>query len=193
MAKQTSRGGIARSTGRGRSQATAKGRPWKQIALAAGAIAVVVLGFWFMTTRGSSTPATPAQLQLATANAAGAEVKVLTGSHHTVYHSMAPLPTSASPRADGRPTLVWFSGTWCESCEQMEPYAHATASKFTDRMVFAEKSVDDDKAAASRYAVRGTPTFVLIDANGKEIGRFGFQTSEAAFAAAIEGALKRGV
>ncbi len=192
MAKQQT-APARRPTGPGTAKKSTAPRRWKPLAIAAAAIVVIAIGFWFMTTRGSGAPATPAQLQLATANAAGAEVKVLTGSHHTVYHSMAPLPTSAAPRADGRPTLVWFSGTWCESCERMEPYAHATASKFTDRMVFAEKSVDDDKAATSRYAVRGTPTFVLIDANGKELGRFGFQTSEAAFVAAIEGALKRGV
>jgi hypothetical protein len=28
---------------------------------------------------------------------------------HTVYHSDAPLPTAAAPRADGKATLVWFS------------------------------------------------------------------------------------
>jgi thiol-disulfide isomerase/thioredoxin len=108
-----------------------------------------------------------------------------------VYHSAAPLPSASAPRADGKPTLVWFSGTWCEYCEQMDSFAHETANGFAARMVFVEKSVDDDRSAASRYGIRGTPTFVLIDARGKELGRFGFQSSSAAFAQTIEAVLKR--
>ena len=118
-------------------------------------------------------------------------VKVLTGSHHTVYHSVPPLPTASAPRADGLPTLVWFSGTWCEFCEQMEPWAHATAAEFSDRLVFVEKSVDHDRDAAARYGVRGTPTFVLIDASGRSMGQFFFQQSKSGFRSAIEQALSR--
>jgi len=152
---------------------------------------LAILAFVFVRSGGPEAPADPAQAQLASANAAGAEVKVLTGSHHTVYHSVPPLPTASAPRADGLPTLVWFSGTWCEFCEQMEPFAHQSAGRFAGRMVFAEKSVDDDRQAASRYGIRGTPTFVLVDANGQEVARFGFQRDEQSFAAAIEAALAR--
>jgi thiol-disulfide isomerase/thioredoxin len=113
------------------------------------------------------------------------------GSHHTVYHSTAALPTSDQPRADGMPTLIWFSGTWCEFCEQMEPWAHATAAEFADRVVFVEKSVDHDRAAAARYGVRGTPTFVLIDASGRRLSQFSFQSSVSAFKSAIQQALKQ--
>jgi predicted DsbA family dithiol-disulfide isomerase len=58
-------------------------------------------------------------------------------------------------------------------------------------MVFVEKSVDDDRNAASRYGIRGTPTFVLIDAAGQEVTRFGFQRDEQSFVTAIESALAR--
>jgi len=68
---------------------------------------------------------------------------------------------------------------------------HETARTFGDRFVFVEKSVDDGRSAAARYGVRGTPTFVLIDADGKEIGRFGFRATAAAFAQTIEAALAR--
>lgn len=152
---------------------------------------VAVLAIVLVRSGGGSSQTDPVGVALAAENAAGSEVKVLTGGRHTVYHSTAALPTASSPRADGQPTLVWFSGTWCEFCEHMAPYAHATASQFGGRMVFVEKSVDDDRNAAARYGVRGTPTFVLMDSTGKEIARFGFQSSEAAFAAAINSALDR--
>ena len=75
----------------------------------------------------------------------------------------------------------------------MEPYAHPTASRFAERMVFVEKSVDDDRSAAARYGVRSRPTLVLIDATGREINRFSFQPTGQAFAAAITSALARPV
>jgi thiol-disulfide isomerase/thioredoxin len=118
-------------------------------------------------------------------------VRVLRGSAHTVYHSDAALPTSNEPRADGRPTLVWFSGTWCHFCERMEPFAWETASGFGDQLVFLEKSVDHDRSAASRFGVRGTPTFVLLDASGREQARFFYQADRASFASTIEAALAR--
>lgn len=160
--------------------------------LVGGAAVLALLALLFVRAGGSETPpADPALVELASANAAGAEVQVLKGSHHTVYHAVAPLPSAAAPRADGRPTLVWFSGTWCEFCERMEPFAHETAGEFAGRMVFVEKSVDDDRGAASRYGIRGTPTFVLIDSAGREIARFGFQQDAESFRSAIESALAR--
>ena len=124
-------------------------------------------------------------------NAGGSTISVYRGNAHTVMHADAPLPTADEPRADGRPTLVWFSGTWCHFCERMEPFAHETASQFTDQVVFMEKSVDHDRGAASRYGVRGTPTFVLIDAHGREITRFFYQDTPNAFTGAIASALSR--
>lgn len=155
--------------------------PW-----AAGLAAAIAIVAFVYFGSGSSTEADPAVAALAQENAGGAAVRVLTGSHHTVYHSTERLPTSSSPRADGKATLVWFSGTWCEYCEQMEPYAHRTASEFTDAFVFVEKSVDDDRDAAGRFGVRGTPTFVLIDASGRELTRFGFRRSEEDFRGVLQ-------
>lgn len=167
--------------------------PW----LLAAAVVVLVGGYAFGA-RSTASPeeqaATQAQAaaveQTAVTNAGGA-VKRYSGTHHTVFHATAPLPDARQSAPDARPTLVWFSGTWCEYCEQMEPFAHSTAAALADRVRFVEKSIDHDRSAAARYAVRGTPTFVLIDGNGREISRFFFQPTPQAFTAAIDAALKR--
>ena len=154
--------------------------------LAASLIGLVSLGGG----RGgrASAPLDPALIALAEANA-GSPVQVYEGNAHIVYHAIAPLPTAAAPSDDARPTLVWFSGTWCHFCEQMEPFANDVASRFHERARFVEKSVDHDRGAAARYGVRGTPTFVLVDGAGNELGWFFFQGDEGAFARAIESAL----
>lgn len=168
-----------------------KDSAWKTWLIGAAVVLVVgVVGFMAVSAANRKTEENPVTAATARENAGG-EVSVLTGTHHTVYHSTAALPTAQKPRADGKPTLVWFSGTWCEYCERMEPFAHDTARQFSDRAVFVEKSVDEDRNAAAAYGIRGTPTFVLIDANGRELGRFGFQANAPAFSKAIESTLAR--
>ena len=59
-------------------------------------------------------------------------------------------------------------------------------------MHFVEKSIRQDRNSTGRYAVRGTPTFVLIDAQGRELDRFGFLREADSFAARIEASLQLG-
>lgn len=166
------------------------GRNWKAV-LGWGLGGLLLLGVAALLIRGpgGGTVEDPVLLALAE-EASGGPVQVLTGPAHTVYHSALPLPSAATPREDGRPTLIWFSATTCTFCERMDPFAYTTVGRFTDRMVFVEKSVTRDRGAASRYGIRGTPTFVLVDAAGAEIGRFFFQSNGTAFADSILTALR---
>ncbi|MEZ4552781.1 MAG: thioredoxin family protein [Dehalococcoidia bacterium] len=166
-------------------------RRW--LPLAAVAALVIALGVYALggsSDEGGGGAASAATQEAAEANAGGAVVRY-SGSHHTVYHSPDPLPSADAPSPDGRPTLVWFSGTSCEFCAQMEPFAHQTAAGFRDRMRFVEKEANRDRGASSKYAVRGTPTFVLLDGAGREVTRFFYQPSAAQFSGAIEAALQQ--
>jgi len=182
----------ARATGRG-GQAPPPRKPfrWKQYGTyAVIAIAVVAIGYYLVSVANSSTEEDPAVTILASENAGGAPVEVFTGSNHTVYHSAAPLPSEQQPERNGLPTLVWFSAVTCEFCEEMEPFAHEVASQYQGRLRFVEKSIRQDRNATGRYGVRGTPTFVFIDAQGRELDRFNFLRSADSFAARIESSLQ---
>ncbi|MGE0538881.1 MAG: thioredoxin domain-containing protein [Dehalococcoidia bacterium] len=166
------------------------------VAAIGAAFVVAVLLARDDTSTGASQQAMSASAQsgesmtaMAEANSGG-PVRVLRGSHHTVYHSDQALPTAAAPRADGKMTLVWFSGTWCEVCETMEPYVHQTAVGYRDQEVLIEKSVDHARDDARRFAVRGTPTFVVLDPAGRELTRFHYQ-SASAFPAVMAGIVGR--
>lgn len=162
--------------------------PLGTIGWVVGGAAVLGLLAVLLTSAGGSQAADAATEQLARQNA-GTDVTVHSGRQHVVYHSDPPLPTANAPRADGQPTLVWFSGTWCHICERMAPFAHETASGYTDQLVFVEKSVDHDRESSGRYGVRGTPTFIMLDAVGSEVTRFHGAGDAASFASAIEQAL----
>ncbi len=132
----------------------------------AGPVALVIIG--------PPESTADAAIETLAAEASGGSIQVLTGSAHTVYHSTRPLPSAESPGPPDQPTLIWFSGTRCEFCE---------------RLTFVEKSIDHDRPVAARYAVSGTPTFVLVDAVGIEIVRFHYLGNPSSFAATVSAAL----
>jgi thioredoxin-related protein len=63
----------------------------------------------------------------------------------------------------------------------MERFVEPSAEKFEDRMAFVEKSVDHSPELVRQYRIFGTPTFVLIDSKGEEVGRFGFEAGSEPF------------
>lgn len=181
--------------GRDIANAASPGKRWNPwplktwIVLLSLSVPILLLGAWMAIAADRETKADAATESLAR-QLAGGPVQVFTGSKHTVYQAAAPLPTEAAPRADGKPTLVWFSTAACSDCAKMEKYAFKTGQQYAGRFVFVEKAADRDSSAA-RYNVTETPTFVLIDARGVEVARFGYEPDVQAFAGAIEAALTR--
>lgn len=160
-------------------------RTWVTLVLVM--VPVWLVGAWLLF-RSSGKSAVDGQNQQLAQESAGAPVQVFTGTKHTVYQSMGVLPTEAKPRADGLPTLIWFTTTNCGSCHTMDPFVYTTAHEYLGRMAFAEKAIDRSTDAA-RYKVADGPTFVLIGASGKEVARFGFEPTAAALKQAIDSAL----
>jgi hypothetical protein len=150
-------------------------------------IPVAIVGYWVLFVTTPESKVDPAMQALAERNAGG-PVQAFTGPGHTVYHSMSPLPSEASPRADGKPTLVWFARASCGRCGDMRPFAQEVASEFSGQMVFVEKAVDRDAEAAARN-VPELPYFELLDAKGAVLAQFGYEPNRASFEAAVRAAL----
>jgi hypothetical protein len=85
------------------------------------------------------------------------------------------LPTPGSPRADGKSTLVWFHKFECPPCEEMEQFAPQTFARYADRMAQVDFDVEDDASLARRFHIPGAPSFVLLDAAGRELTRFFYE------------------
>jgi len=162
-------------------------RTWLIIGLTM--LPIWIIGAWVLLRSTGKSSVDPLHQQLAT-ESAGAPVQVFTGTKHTVYQSTGLLPTAAKPRADGEPTLIWFTTTGCGSCHNMDPFVYTTVHEYLGRMVFVEQAIDRSTTAA-RYGITSGPAFVMVDAAGQPFARFGFEPTGTALKQAIDSALAK--
>jgi thiol-disulfide isomerase/thioredoxin len=87
----------------------------------------------------------------------------------------------AKAKANGHRILLDFEATWCGPCKTMDEWIwndQEVASLLTAGYVTVKLDGDIETDLVDKYNVHGYPAGVVIDASGKEIGRFeGYQTS----------------
>lgn len=148
---------------------------WFFLALVAAGLA---LGAVHLSLKDSSAP-TRARKVLGIALAA------LGGVWLVAYEPPAPAiawiePTpdlAALARQRHQPVLVDFGATWCAACEELlrhtfsDPAVRQEARRFVTVRVDATESTPALDALQARHHVRGLPTVLLLDANGREVTR----------------------
>jgi thiol:disulfide interchange protein len=84
---------------------------------------------------------------------------------------------SALERAhsEGKPVLVTFYADWCVWCKRLDATTLRDADVtllLRDRVVPVRLDVDGDgREISGRYRVDGLPTILVLDADGRELGR----------------------
>ncbi len=90
---------------------------------------------------------------------------------HVVYHSLGPVPSATTPRTDDKVTLLMLAATWCTTCRMMSSFVAPTVAKHSARLGLIEKDIDREQPLVRQFRVFGTPTFVVLDPLGNELGR----------------------
>lgn len=67
-------------------------------------------------------------------------------------------------------TVKKFSASWCGPCKMLAPMFE-DVKKGYDNVAFENIDVDENFELASQYGVRAVP-LVIIERDGKEVGRF---------------------
>lgn len=68
------------------------------------------------------------------------------------------------------PVLVDFTATWCAPCRQIAPLIDQLADEYAGRAKVAKLDIDDSRATAERYRIRGVPT-LLVFKRGEIVGQ----------------------
>jgi len=88
----------------------------------------------------------------------------------------------AQAKASSKLVFLDFEATWCGPCHTMDEWIWTdaeVAARLGDRFVSVKIDVDLEKGLAKRYATKGYPTMMIVDATGKEVKRIeGYQSSK---------------
>jgi len=94
---------------------------------------------------------------------------------------------------ENRPLIVDFTAAWCGACKELDKltFSHPPVGSELGRFVAVrvDATNDDDPkvgAALQRFGVRGLPTVVIFDSNGKEALRYTDFVPPDAFLAGIK-------
>jgi thiol-disulfide isomerase/thioredoxin len=101
---------------------------------------------------------------------------------------------AAQAKAEGRPLLIKFHAPWCYSCYYMadKVLAGEAFAALAKGLVLLQADVDTPAGSAlkARYLVTALPSFVVVSADGKVLGRIAGEQTEADFLARLRALLK---
>ena len=79
-----------------------------------------------------------------------------------------------------KPIMVDFFGTWCGYCKKLdrETFANDKVDALSDKFICVKLDTDKHQELSQKHNVRGLPTVVFFDKEGKEIQRvIGFRNA----------------
>lgn len=65
--------------------------------------------------------------------------------------------------------LLKFQASWCQPCKMLSKTMEGISHPLIESK--QEIDIDEDMSKAQQYGIRGVPTLILVDDDGKEVKR----------------------
>lgn len=76
-----------------------------------------------------------------------------------------------SPNNSVSVTVIDFYADWCGPCRQIRPDFERLEHEYAGELNFTSVNIDDNPDVADQYNIMCIPTFVFVDASGRELDR----------------------
>jgi len=76
------------------------------------------------------------------------------------------------------PVLVDFWASWCPPCKMIEPLIAELAKEYDGKVKVGKLQVDQNPKTASKYEIKGVPTFILFNGGEPVRQRVGAQSKQ---------------
>lgn len=101
------------------------------------------------------------------------------GATPAAVRGVAPVPTTADLAPDGRPTLVELGMNSCASCKAMHRVLDELRTAHGEHLRVIAVDIRAQPELVGAFRVMAIPTQVLLDGEGREIGRhLGFLSAD---------------
>jgi thioredoxin 1 len=76
------------------------------------------------------------------------------------------------------PVLIDFWASWCPPCKMTEPIIDRLAQQYNGKIKIGALNVDQNPLTASKYKIKGVPTFILFQSGDIIEKRVGAHSEE---------------
>ena len=134
-------------------------------------VVLVVVAVWLTGCEGSPAPTEDPIETAATEAGDAATDQELPAPTDGPFHEMPFEDALAWSARTGRPVVVDFFTTWCGPCKMLDRTTWkdpAVVSWLTEKTIALKIDADQQKKLAKSYRIKGYPTVIVFDSEGRE-------------------------